>query len=431
MTEDLRFVRTARDWLELGPVEAPADVIQAALLEIDTTPQERDLRVPWRSPRMPTFVRALAAAAVVVGLAAVGALFLQRPNQALVGGPSPSPSVPSPSASQSAGSPAALGDLSQAYQSDRYGYTVYYPTDWSVTPALTSWQPGTHTLWGDPALDTLQSRAVRLVVAAQPLAAGQSPDDWYASYCMANGNDAATCEQVVANWAPVAIGLNTGYLTLDGARAAGGTIKPGGPIYDAVAVANGYGYEFTLDGDVDKAAFERILAGVEFNPAKQVGNLTQPYTSDLYDYAILLDPHWTVMPATTKRITPLSEETFSDVITAVGTDSSIGASAAPLGKRTWEELLARLAANAQAGMPAGCDGGDPSTWATVTVAGLEGRVEQFCNAAAVYVLDGKTVYEFDWGNSTFSTTQHLTEDNFFEVLKGVTLPGSPAASPQP
>jgi transglutaminase-like putative cysteine protease len=48
MTDDVRFERQARDWLELGPVEAPSDVVQAAFLEINTTRQERYPRVPWR-----------------------------------------------------------------------------------------------------------------------------------------------------------------------------------------------------------------------------------------------------------------------------------------------------------------------------------------------------------------------------------------------
>jgi hypothetical protein len=49
----------------------------------------------------------------------------------------------------------------------------------------------------------------------------------------------------------------------------------------------------------------------------------------------------------------------------------------------------------------------------------------------VYVLAGKTVYEFDWGNSTFDSGQHLDEIDFLQVLKGVSFPGdaAPAAAP--
>jgi hypothetical protein len=72
MTDDLSFERMARDWLELGPVVAPDDTVQAALLEIDITTQERDLRVPWRFPPMLRFALLGAAAATIVLLGLAG-----------------------------------------------------------------------------------------------------------------------------------------------------------------------------------------------------------------------------------------------------------------------------------------------------------------------------------------------------------------------
>ena len=72
MTDDLRFERLARDWLERGPVEAPADVVQAAFIEIDTTRQERYPRFPWR--RLTVGSATVATAAGVLLLVAGGAL---------------------------------------------------------------------------------------------------------------------------------------------------------------------------------------------------------------------------------------------------------------------------------------------------------------------------------------------------------------------
>ena len=72
MTDDLRFERLARDWLERGPVEAPPDVIEAAFMEIDTTRQERYPRVPWR--RMTLGSAGVATAAAVLLLVAGGGL---------------------------------------------------------------------------------------------------------------------------------------------------------------------------------------------------------------------------------------------------------------------------------------------------------------------------------------------------------------------
>jgi len=91
MTDERSLERAARSWLENGPTQAPDRAVEAALLRIQTTPQERDLRIPWRLPKMTTPAR-VATAAVIGVLAVGGALFmLGRPGQTGVGGPGPSP----------------------------------------------------------------------------------------------------------------------------------------------------------------------------------------------------------------------------------------------------------------------------------------------------------------------------------------------------
>jgi len=104
MTDDRSLERAARSWLENGPTQAPDRAIEAALLRIETTPQERDWPVPWRLPKMTTPARV--AAAAVIGVLAVGAAFLMlgRPGQTGVGGPGASPTAtatPTPTASAS------------------------------------------------------------------------------------------------------------------------------------------------------------------------------------------------------------------------------------------------------------------------------------------------------------------------------------------
>ena len=182
MTDDLHFERLARDWLELGPVEAPADVVRAAFLEIDTTPQERDLRVPWSFPVMPTLARALVAAAMLVGLAAGGALFLQGSNNGLVPGPSSSPSasLPAPSASMSPAAPSMSPDgtatepsqpdlppLVERLVSRAVGVSFAYPTGWT-------------DLGFDDATMSVGVRLERsnFTVGFVPLAANQTADQW-------------------------------------------------------------------------------------------------------------------------------------------------------------------------------------------------------------------------------------------------------------
>ena len=107
--DDRTFERRARAWLELGPVDPPAEAVQAALLTIESVDQERDLRIPWRFPAMNSRLRL--AAAAVVGVLAVGLIYLNLPGKGEFGSQSQSPSPPptsSPAAS-ALGSPAIPG----------------------------------------------------------------------------------------------------------------------------------------------------------------------------------------------------------------------------------------------------------------------------------------------------------------------------------
>jgi len=72
MRDDRQFERIARAWLELGPTDAPDRVVEDALLTIESTPQERDLRIPWRLPKMTTPARVATAAVIVLTLVYVG-----------------------------------------------------------------------------------------------------------------------------------------------------------------------------------------------------------------------------------------------------------------------------------------------------------------------------------------------------------------------
>ena len=85
---------------------------------------------------MTTLARALVAAAII-GLAAGGALFIQRSNEALVSGQLASPTVaaPRPTVGPEA-SPAAAGPqgFTEAYLSELYSYGLRYPATWTMTP---------------------------------------------------------------------------------------------------------------------------------------------------------------------------------------------------------------------------------------------------------------------------------------------------------
>lgn len=92
MTEHCDFDRAVAQWLDDGSDATPPEVINAVLLAARSTPQERTIRLPWRTSPVTLYVRIAAAIAIVsvVGLAAFYALG-SGPN--LGTDPTPSPTV--------------------------------------------------------------------------------------------------------------------------------------------------------------------------------------------------------------------------------------------------------------------------------------------------------------------------------------------------
>jgi len=91
MTDDRSLERAARSWLEEGPTRAPDRPVEAALRAIESTSQERVLRIPWRLPRMNPITRV--AGAALIAVIAVGVVFLAVRPSSGVGGPSPQPTT--------------------------------------------------------------------------------------------------------------------------------------------------------------------------------------------------------------------------------------------------------------------------------------------------------------------------------------------------
>ena len=95
MNDDRAFERATRDWLEDGSDRTPPAAIDAVLLAVRTTSQERDLRIPWRTESMRTLLRAAAAIAIVLVAAVAALAVLRLPN---VGGPVPTSTSSTPTA---------------------------------------------------------------------------------------------------------------------------------------------------------------------------------------------------------------------------------------------------------------------------------------------------------------------------------------------
>ena len=95
-TEHDPRTRVVLSWLREDAYENPEHMLLRALDEVDATPQRRSWWPAWRSNRMNTFAKFIAAAAAVLLVAVVGYQFLPRSGG--VGGeptiaPSPSPSL--------------------------------------------------------------------------------------------------------------------------------------------------------------------------------------------------------------------------------------------------------------------------------------------------------------------------------------------------
>ena len=164
MTDDRSLERAARSWLENGPTEAPDRAVEAALLRIQTTPQERDLRIPWRFLTMPTSVR-VAGAAVIGVLVVGGALFVLRPGQSGVGVPGPTSTPtesPTPTTSPTPIAPQALPV--GAISAGTYVMTPFAGVDSKVNVCLQ--QPGCI----EPAADNARAASMRLTLTV--------PDGW-------------------------------------------------------------------------------------------------------------------------------------------------------------------------------------------------------------------------------------------------------------
>jgi hypothetical protein len=114
MNDDRSVERAARSFIEPGPTRAPDAAVERALRMIQTTPQERDLRIPRREITMNGLTRFFAlgatAAAVVIGAIVVG----PRLSGSTTGAPTP---TVSPSATSTAPVPSLRAD--QAFEDYR------------------------------------------------------------------------------------------------------------------------------------------------------------------------------------------------------------------------------------------------------------------------------------------------------------------------
>jgi hypothetical protein len=273
MNVDRDLERQLADFYESeAPPRAPDWVLRSALQTIDTTRQRRVIRVPWRFPNMNTFAKVAVAAVVVIAVGALGLSMLRPPSSTNVGGqptasPSPSPS-PTVRATNTPEPPAAL---TETYTSERYGFSISYPTGWVTRPATDPWTadfPDFNQTTGDILHDPVLRDNLWIMVASQPLA-GKTPTQWLDDL-VAGLSGAGECDAPIE---PVTIDGGQGRL-ICGSMAASSAGDRGYLIWlytgaaDPAAVA---GY--------DEAYFNDILATIQLQPDSAVDTPASPSPS--------------------------------------------------------------------------------------------------------------------------------------------------------
>jgi hypothetical protein len=259
-----------------APARAPDWVLRTALETIDTTPQRRVvIRVPWRNPPMNTVTKVAIAAVVVIAVGALGLSVLRPPSSSSVGGqptasPSSAPSS-SPSSSPSA-TPITPPVLTESFTSERYGFSISYPTGWATRPGTDPWTTGLPdfgSTQGDVIHDPNQDDGhLWITVTSQPLA-GKTGAQWVDD-TLTGLNDVQACESPIE---PV---------TIDGGQ--------GQSCNSAMAAASagdrGYlMYLYASDDDpslpavYDREYFMDILATIQLQPEDAVDTAASPSPS--------------------------------------------------------------------------------------------------------------------------------------------------------
>ena len=289
MTDDRSLERAARSFIEPGPTRAPDAAVEAALVRIQMTRQERDWHVPRRYHLMPNPIRWAALAATVI-VATVAGMLVLRPGAGSVGGTGPS-AIPSSAPTQTAGASATamatgaaaaspsvaasppaivqLGSLGSRFTSPRNGYSIALGSGWTTVPATKPWSGNDGPDVAGGYIDVLSAPGIRLYAMSAPLGR-QTAAVWRNAYAARFGLDGVgVCDVLPANWPRIPVGPVTGYL--DGNACPGdGTVVPGDTFFEAQAFTGGRVYLFWLQGAIDRSTLDALLATLRLTPGNAI-----------------------------------------------------------------------------------------------------------------------------------------------------------------
>jgi hypothetical protein len=256
-------------WLDEGPTELPDATRRAILTALRTTPQaRRGLHAPWKLGPVSTLART---AAAVVAIAVVGFGALAVLSARIGPGVQPSPSGP-PS------SPVIpLPTLDATFVSPQYGYSIRYPSSWTVRLGAGPWPIGTNLTPGESISDAILSpvgpHVMRISTASVALPSGWTVDD-FRRFATPFPLDPRPCTPVAPIRGPVTFAYERSpgasleqlpaVVSINGCASIAGL---GGNIYDLEVIAGSRGYEFTLDGEISTDEVQAWLATITLEPA--------------------------------------------------------------------------------------------------------------------------------------------------------------------
>ena len=258
MTDRTAIEQALDRYLAEGGEQVPDRVVDAALDQIDHTSQRRALRVPWRFPDMPYFLRSAMVGAVVVAVLIVGGVLLTRGPTTNIGGPPPASSLLSVSPSASSSATPELTDTSNwvPFTSERYGYQIEHPPTWTATPAAGDWDFETNRLdWQTDDADVVLSAQARFSAFASDVPADMSEDEWIAAYYEGSVANGFNCEDFV-DWQPISVDGYAGRMAVTDA------------CFDAQAFIfiDGRVHVFAIWREDREALLEAFLSTVQFQP---------------------------------------------------------------------------------------------------------------------------------------------------------------------
>lgn len=220
-SDEALFDPRIADWLEDDPYTAPDQALDVVLAAFPSIKQRRAPRVPWRIPGMTKPLR-LGLTAAAVGAVAIGSLLVFNRGPSGPGGPGgPTPSAtpaPTASPSPSASPSTALLDPSTwvTYRSERYGFSIAHPADWSEIPAAHDWTMPADIDWQTDGAEAFGPDDIRMTAWSVATEPGMAIDAWLQAYCpltMVNTDDsAAQCPTVIGKAAAATMDGNAGLL---------------------------------------------------------------------------------------------------------------------------------------------------------------------------------------------------------------------------